>query len=129
MKAAHSPRHDKSRVRLLVAKGCDLDDSSISLLPDYLRSGDLLVVNDASTLPASLAGCDAAGRPLEVRLVAQLDEHVWQAVVFGEGDWHARTEDRPAPPKLTEGTEIMFSEEFRARILKQNEIFGQAAQY
>jgi S-adenosylmethionine:tRNA ribosyltransferase-isomerase len=122
MKAAHSPRHEKSLVRLLVAKDCDLVDSSISLLPDYLRSGDLLVVNDASTLPASLAGCDATGSPLEIRLVAQLDEHVWQAVVFGEGDWHERTEDRPAPPKLTEGTEIMFSEEFRARILKKNEI-------
>jgi S-adenosylmethionine:tRNA ribosyltransferase-isomerase len=122
MKAAQSPRQDKSQVRLLVAQDCDLDDSSISLLPDYLRPGDLLVVNDASTLPASLAGYDITGNPLEVRLVAQLDERVWQAVVFGEGDWHARTEDRPAPPGLTEGAEIIFSGELRARILKQNEI-------
>src|SRR5580765_607814 len=106
MKAAPTPRQDKSQVRLLVAKACDLDDSSIGLLPDYLRPGDLLVVNDAATLPASLAGYDATGNPLEIRLVAQLDERVWQAVVFGEGDWHARTEDRPSPPGLAEGAEI-----------------------
>ena len=32
--------------------------------------GDLLVVNDAATLPASLRGLDAAGQPVEARLVA-----------------------------------------------------------
>jgi S-adenosylmethionine:tRNA ribosyltransferase-isomerase len=122
MKAAQSPRQDKSRVRLLVAEDCALQDSSISLLPDHLRSGDLLIVNDAATLPGSLSGHDVNGNPVEVRLVAQVDERVWQAVVFGEGDWHVLTEERPSPPRLAEGDEITFSKEFRARILKRNAI-------
>jgi S-adenosylmethionine:tRNA ribosyltransferase-isomerase len=40
-------------------------------LPRLLEPGDLLVVNDSRTLPASLLGRTAAGAPLEVRLAAR----------------------------------------------------------
>jgi S-adenosylmethionine:tRNA ribosyltransferase-isomerase len=40
-------------------------------LPRLLAPGDLLVVNDSRTLPASLLGRTAAGEPLEVRLAAR----------------------------------------------------------
>jgi S-adenosylmethionine:tRNA ribosyltransferase-isomerase len=122
MKAAQSPRQDKGQVRLLVANDYALRDTWMSLLPDYLRSGDLVIVNDAATLPASLAGHDVDDNPVEVRLIAQLDDRVWQAVVFGEGDWHSRTEDRPSPSNLRENAEIIFSDEFRARIVRQSAI-------
>jgi S-adenosylmethionine:tRNA ribosyltransferase-isomerase len=79
-------------------------------LPALLGAGDLLVVNDAATLPASLRGRDAAGQPVEARLLAADAEgrpRFW-AVLFGAGDWRQRTEDRPPPPDLPPGTWLQF---------------------
>jgi S-adenosylmethionine:tRNA ribosyltransferase-isomerase len=86
-------------------------------LPQHLRAGDLLVVNDAATLPASLHGRDAKNNAIELRLTTQLKAQTWQAVALGAGDWHTPTEDRPAPPRLQTGEEIYFAPNFRARVL------------
>ncbi|MCI0490648.1 MAG: S-adenosylmethionine:tRNA ribosyltransferase-isomerase [Blastocatellia bacterium] len=122
MKAARAPRRDKRKVRLLVVSEGEIRDSSIEFLPDHIGAGDLLVVNDAATLPASLYGRDGIGNRLEVRLRAQLDDRVWQAVVFGAGDWHTPTEERPSPPRFKEGDDVIFSGDFRARVLGENEL-------
>src|SRR5438876_10622542 len=117
MKAARAPRSDKMKAKLLVIHAGELQDSSIELLPDHLRPGDLLVVNDAATLPASLHGRDGNGNQLEVRLATQMDDRVWQGVTFGAGDWRTPTEDWPSPPRFRDGEEIIFSGDFRARVL------------
>lgn len=116
MKAARAPRADKTNVRLLIVKDDVIEDSSIERLPDHLRSGDLLVVNDAATLPASLPARDARNNQVELRLTTQLDEQVWQAVVLGAGDWRTPTEDRPSPPRFVDGEEILIAQDFRARV-------------
>jgi S-adenosylmethionine:tRNA ribosyltransferase-isomerase len=78
-------------------------------LVDLLRPGDLLVANDAATLPASLHGEHVrTGRDIEVRLAQRrsldpCDVHDFTAVVFGGGDFRTRTEDRELPPPLQEG--------------------------
>src|SRR5262249_55959525 len=72
-------------------------DARLRDLPGLLRAGDLLVVNDAATLPASLPARTHAGQPLELRLAASEGDE-WWAVAFGAGDWRPRTEDRPPPP-------------------------------
>jgi S-adenosylmethionine:tRNA ribosyltransferase-isomerase len=72
-------------------------------LPDLLRSGDLLVLNDAATLPASLSG-HAGCEPLELRLLGRDPDGSWRAVAFGAGDWQTPTEHRPPPPRLVAGT-------------------------
>jgi len=80
-----------------------------SALADLLVAGDLVVANDAATLPASLAGRHlATGAPIEVRLAGRRslavdDDACFLAVVYGAGDWHTRTEDRPLPPPLAAG--------------------------
>jgi S-adenosylmethionine:tRNA ribosyltransferase-isomerase len=81
-----------------------------------LRPGDLVIANDAATLPASLAGIHApSGRSIEVRLAGRrsLDptavDH-FCAVVFGAGDFRVRTEDRPLPPALNVGDTLMLGE-------------------
>ncbi|HWT03010.1 MAG TPA: S-adenosylmethionine:tRNA ribosyltransferase-isomerase [Pyrinomonadaceae bacterium] len=85
-----------------------------SAFVEFLRAGDLVVANDAATLPASLRGVHAAtGAPVEVRLAGRpsLDpEDVcrFSAVVFGAGDFHTRTEDRPAPPRLAPGDRLIL---------------------
>jgi S-adenosylmethionine:tRNA ribosyltransferase-isomerase len=83
-----------------------------SRLADFLQPGDLLVANDAATLPASLAGTHAAsGEPIEVRLagrgsLAAADVHAFVAIAFGAGDHRTRTEDRPPPPSLAVGDRL-----------------------
>src|ERR1700686_2288357 len=85
-------------------------DGRISDLRVLLREGDLLVVNDAATLPASLRGVTGTGVAVEVRLVGtEWDGEgggCWRAALFGAGDWRQRTEDRPAPPALGAGEEL-----------------------
>src|SRR5262249_42731881 len=74
-----------------------------SSFADLLRPGDLVVANDAATLPASLAGIHVStGTAIEVRLagrrsLAPDDVQCFTAIVFGAGDFHLRTEDRPLP--------------------------------
>jgi len=81
---------------------------------ELLQPGDLVVANDAATLPASLHGMHVlTGAEVEVRLawrhsLNQDDVHEFWAVVFGAGDFHARTEDRPLPPQLTPGDRLAF---------------------
>jgi S-adenosylmethionine:tRNA ribosyltransferase-isomerase len=124
MKAARAPRADKTNVKLLVVKDGVIDDSSIERLPDHLRPGDLLAVNDAATMPASLPARDARNNQMELRLTTQLDERVWQAAVFGAGDWRTPTEDRPSPPRFAKGEEIMIAPNFRARVRGEDQLSG-----
>jgi S-adenosylmethionine:tRNA ribosyltransferase-isomerase len=70
------------------------------------QPGDLVIANDAATLPASLVGRHVAtGRRIEVRLAGResLDVarvNAFTAVLFGLGDFRLRTEDRPPPPAV-----------------------------
>ncbi len=79
-----------------------------------LRPGDLVVANDAATIPASLHGIHAAtGAPIEARLAGRRsleasDVACFTAIVFGAGDFRTRTEDRPAPPRLARGDWLTF---------------------
>jgi S-adenosylmethionine:tRNA ribosyltransferase-isomerase len=77
--------------------------------PTLVREGDVVVANDAATLPASLTGMHLpTGGVVEVRLAGRdslLPGHVnrFTAVVFGAGDFRTPTEDRPNPPALHPG--------------------------
>ena len=81
---------------------------------DYLRRGDLLVANDAATLPASLSGIHRrTGARIELRLVgadalALARPERFRAILFGEGDYRTRTEDRPAPPRTAAGDRMLL---------------------
>lgn len=76
---------------------------------EFLQANDLVIANDAATLPASLSGVhQQTGKTVEVRLAGRhsldpLDVKRFSAIVFGEGDFHLRTEDRPLPPTLHAG--------------------------
>ena len=87
-----------------------------SAFAEWLLRDDLVVANDAATLPASLAGthartgariraCDARriARSLDVDAVKCFD-----AIVFGEGDFRTRTEQRPLPPALRRGDRLLL---------------------
>jgi S-adenosylmethionine:tRNA ribosyltransferase-isomerase len=102
---ARWPRDEPLNDRLLVVdpRSEARFDAHVRDLPDWLLPGDLLVVNDAATVPASLQATDARGSELELRLAAHLGDARWRAVLFGEGDWRTRTEHRAPPPALGAG--------------------------
>jgi S-adenosylmethionine:tRNA ribosyltransferase-isomerase len=79
-------------------------------LASLFGPGDLVVANDAATLPASLRGVHvASGGPIEVRLAAWMsvgDPTRFVAIAFGAGDHRTRTEQRPPPPPLSRGDRL-----------------------
>lgn len=85
-------------------------------LAGEFRRGDLLVVNDAATMPASLAARTESGEDLELRLAGPGDGGGWWAIAFGQGSWRMRTEDRPPPPPLAPGTRLVFEGGLGARV-------------
>ncbi|RKH19688.1 S-adenosylmethionine tRNA ribosyltransferase [Corallococcus praedator] len=108
MNAARWPREHPDAARLLHVepRAGRLSDGIAAGLPDLLREGDLLVLNDAATLPGSLTGRTGAGAPIELRLLAHEPDDTWTAVLFGAGDWRRRTEDRLPPPELPVGAHL-----------------------
>jgi S-adenosylmethionine:tRNA ribosyltransferase-isomerase len=114
VKPARTYPERRDDVRLLIidpwASGptTGLCETRTTSLAGILAAGDLLVVNDAATLPASLRGRDAAGRPVEARLLAARAGERFAAVLLGAGDWRLRTEDRPPPPELPVGAALQF---------------------
>ncbi len=113
--AANRPIQRPADAKLLAVdrNGCVVDGPRTALA-DILRPGDLVIANDAATLPASLQGVHLnSGRAIEARLagrqsLARDDVHEFAAIVFGEGDFHTRTEDRAAPPPLAPGDRVVF---------------------
>jgi len=113
MMAAAWPHEDPRTTRLLHVepRRGSLEDRVIGDLRALLREGDLLVVNDAATLPASLHGVTAAGAPVEVRLAGPGGEGgdgTWRAILLGAGDWRTRTEERQPPPGVEAGSVLAF---------------------
>lgn len=82
--------------------------------PNLLRSGDVVIANDAATLPASLFGTHRrTGARIEVRLAGRrsLDPEAvscFSAIVFGDGDYRMPTEYRPSPPELHAGDTLQL---------------------
>ena len=82
-------------------------DHRFAELPSLLRAGDLVVLNDAATLPASLR---MTSHHAELRLMSRESDGTFRAVAFGSGDFRVRTEDRPAPPRFERGGALAFGE-------------------
>ena len=125
MIAAATPRAPGVDARLLVLMAsAELRHAPRASLVDFLQPGDLVVANDAMTLPASLLGVHlATGAPIELRLAglqapAGGDLRKSIAVAFGAGDFRMRTEDRPAPPPLPAGDGLAFGD-LRARVVRK----------
>jgi S-adenosylmethionine:tRNA ribosyltransferase-isomerase len=108
MTPASAPRpRGAHRLLVLSRDSGQVADHQLAELPSLLRPGDLLVVNDAATLPASLPARAPSGAPAEVRLVRALDDGVrWRAVLFDGGNWRTPTEHRSAPERLETGARL-----------------------
>ncbi len=75
------PRNS-SRLMLLDRETGETQDSVFSRLGEYLRPGDLLVMNDSRVLPARLLGVsETTGAPMEFLLLEQKQQKIWEVLV------------------------------------------------
>ena len=110
MKAATTALQRPPDAKLLVVHADGrLDHAARTQLVHHLSPGDLVVANDAATIPASLAGFhEPTGAPIEIRLAGRRslaidDVYDFRAIVFGAGDHRTHTEHRTPPPTLRVG--------------------------
>ena len=87
-------------VRLLVTDPSGSTHSTFRDLPALLRPGDLLVVNESATLPASLPATREDGPPFRLNLSTDYGDGVWLA----EPRWGP---DRPGPIALRAGEAVV----------------------
>ena len=107
---ATRPAVPRTSARLLVADGPVLHDKRVSDLPDWLRAGDRLVLNDTRVIPARLNGQrhrDSAQGPVQARIEVTLLEP------RADGTWAALI--KPLK-KLKIGEEVVFSDDLRATL-------------
>src|ERR1700757_4476417 len=101
------PASPRDSAKMLVVQGGELHDRVVSDLPDWLKAGDQLVVNDTKVISAQLSGSRigrATEPKIEATLIKRLDGSRWQALV------------RPAK-KLAVGDGIRFGNEGRVCLL------------
>ncbi|MES0860920.1 tRNA preQ1(34) S-adenosylmethionine ribosyltransferase-isomerase QueA [Ruegeria sp. SCPT10] len=105
---ATRPANPRSSARLLVAKGDRVTDSNVFDLPDWLRAGDRLVLNDTRVIPARLSGRrhrDSAQGPVSAAIEATLLEPQ------SDGCWTSLV--KPLK-KVKPEEEIVFSDDLSA---------------
>lgn len=72
---AQHPPERRGASRLLYAHDGVLEDSRFADLPDLVRPGDVLVLNDTRVIKARLFGCKVSGGKVEVLVERILNEH------------------------------------------------------
>ena len=81
---AQDPLIDRSSSRLMVLdrESGSISETRFSEIGQYLRPGDLLVINDTKVIPARLIGQKAdTGGKIEILLLKRLDERYWETLV------------------------------------------------
>jgi S-adenosylmethionine:tRNA ribosyltransferase-isomerase len=108
-----SPARDDSRLMVLHRSSVKVEHRGFKEILDYLRPGDLLVVNDTRVLPARLLGKKASGGKCELLFVPSWNgsQGNWQVLI--KGKVKAGTRVRFAPGLQGELVEI---KEGRGRI-------------
>lgn len=100
-----SSKRDEARMMVLDKKTGDSEDKYFYDIIDYLRPGDVLVMNDTRVIPARLFG----HRPekeekIEVFLLNNTEDTKWEVLV------------RPGK-KMKIGTEVIFSEKLSCKVI------------
>lgn len=90
-------RRDGSRLLALDKTTGEMEHRHFYDLPEYLRPGDCMVLNDSRVIPARLIGARPTGGAAEVLLLRDMGEGRWECLV------------RPGK-KLRDGAEIIFGD-------------------
>lgn len=91
----------RSSSRLMVLNGSKIKHKKFYELIDYLREGDVLVLNDSKVIPVRIVGRKKTGGRVEILLVSKSSETKWKCLVKG---------------KVRCGSEIFFEEDLHGII-------------
>lgn len=80
-----SEPRDSSRLLVLHRETGEVEHRIFRDVTDYLRAGDLLVLNQTRVIPARIFAKKETGGLVELLLLRRLDELTWEALVGGKG--------------------------------------------
>jgi len=101
-------RREGSRMLVVNRQAGTFTDSQFIDLPERLRAGDVLVLNNTKVFPARLIGVTETGAKVEIFLVRRLEEDRWETLA------------RPAR-RLKPGKTIRFSDELSGEVAARND--------
>ena len=115
---AQTPAEPRDSSRLLVyhkSSGA-IEHKIFRDVLDYLKPGDVLVVNNTRVLPARLYGKKESGAQIEVLLLKRIDLNTWETLA------------KPGK-RLKVGTEIIFSENLKGKIKSDTDFGGKIIEF
>jgi len=79
---AQKPKKTRDESKLLVInrQNYTAKDHTFYELPQFLRSGDILVLNDSKVLPARLFGFKKSGGKVEVLIIKKVDNSIYEVI-------------------------------------------------
>ncbi len=107
---AQEPLENRAESRMLVIdrEPQTFYDEHFIRFPTFLKSGDVLVLNNTKVFPARLFGALETGAKVELFLVENLENNVWETLA------------RPAK-RLKIGKRIIFSDKLSAIVTEKND--------
>ncbi len=105
---AQNPLEKRENSRMLVADFSNktVTDEQFFNFPKFLRKDDLIVLNNTKVFPARLFGRSDTGAKVELFLVEEIKERIWETLA------------RPAR-RLKAGKKIIFNEKLQAEVLEK----------
>ena len=101
-------KRENSRMLIVGCAGKSFEDEHFYNFPKFLKKDDVIVLNNTKVFPARLFGMSETGAKVELFLVRQIENQVWETLA------------RPAR-RLNAGKNIIFSENLTAKVLEKTE--------
>lgn len=107
---AQNPPEKRENSRMLVLDSSEriFEDEYFYNFPNFLRKGDLIVLNNTKVFPARLFGKSETGAKIELFLVQETGDQTWETLA------------RPAR-RLKTGKKILFGEGLTAKVIDKSE--------
>ena len=99
---------DSARLMVLNKSSGEIEHRVFRDIKEYLKEGDVLVLNNTKVIPARLLGKKITGAKIEVFLLEKMEDGVWKCLV------------KPGP-KMKIGSELIFKGGLSGKVVARNE--------
>lgn len=113
---------DHSRLMVLDRNRGTIEHRQFFEIAEYMKSGDVLVLNDSRVIPARLTGRRQSGGKVEILLLRRLEPGVWQTLMRPSRRVRTREKirliDKQRPEKSLASIEVQEGDEQSLRIVR-----------
>ncbi len=107
------PQRDAARMMMVPRTGGEPAHRHVRDLPEFLRAGDVLIINTTKVLPVRLIGHKESGGCVEVLLLKKCgDQKTAQSCTYAQRFWCLASRTK----RLIPGTRLVFSNELSATV-------------